>query len=48
MPPPAQPRQVHRRLATRLHAKLAANTLCLYLNYFTNRPLLALMDLALI
>ena len=35
-------------LATRLHAKLTAHTLGLYLNYLTGRPLLALMDLALI
>jgi len=35
-------------LATRLHAKLAAHTLGLYLNYLAGRPLLALMDLALI
>ena len=35
-------------LATRLHAKLAAHTLGLYLNYRAGRPLLALMDLALI
>ncbi len=35
-------------LATRLHAKLAAHTLGLYLNYHLGRPLLALMDLALI
>lgn len=33
-------------LATRLHAKLAAHTLGLYLNYLAGRPLLALMDLA--
>ena len=35
-------------LATRVHAKLAAHTLGLYLNYRAGRPLLALMDLALI
>lgn len=35
-------------LATRVHAKLAAHTLGLYLNYCLGRPLLALMDLALI
>lgn len=35
-------------LATRIHAKLAAHTLGLYLNYLAGRPLLALMDLALI
>ena len=35
-------------LATRVHAKLAAHTLGLYLNYLAGRPLLALMDLALI
>jgi hypothetical protein len=35
-------------LATRVHAKLAAHTLGLYLNYRLGRPLLALMDLALI
>jgi transposase len=35
-------------LATRLHAKLAAHTLGMYLNYRAARPLLALMDLALI
>lgn len=35
-------------LATRIHAKLAAHTLGLYLNYHLGRPLLALMDLALI
>jgi hypothetical protein len=35
-------------LATRLHAKLAAHTRGLYLNYRAGRPLLALMDLALI
>lgn len=35
-------------LATRVHAKLAAHTLGLYLNYRAGRPLRALMDLALI
>jgi len=35
-------------LATRVAAKLAAHTLGLYLNYLAGRPLLALMDLALI
>lgn len=35
-------------LATRVHAKLAAHTLGLYLNHLAGRPLLALMDLALI
>lgn len=35
-------------LATRIHAKLAAHTLGLYLNYLAGRPLLALMDLALL
>jgi transposase len=35
-------------LATRLHAKLAAHTLGMYLNYRAARPLLAIMDLALI
>jgi len=35
-------------LATRVHAKLAAHTLGLYLNYLAGRPLRALMDLALI
>lgn len=35
-------------LATRVSAKLAAHTLGLYLNYRAGRPLLALMDLALI
>lgn len=35
-------------LATRVAAKLAAHTLGLYLNYRAGRPLLALMDLALI
>ena len=35
-------------LATRIHAKLAAHTLGLYLNYCLGRPLLALMGLALI
>ena len=35
-------------LATRVQAKLAAHTLGLYLNYRLGRPLLALMDLALI
>ncbi len=35
-------------LATRIHAKLAAHTLGLYLNHRAGRPLLALMDLALI
>jgi len=35
-------------LATRVHAKLAAHTLGLYLNHLLARPLLALMDLALI
>ena len=35
-------------LATRVQAKLAAHTLGLYLNYRAGRPLLALMDLALI
>jgi hypothetical protein len=35
-------------LATRVCAKLAAHTLGLYLNYRAGRPLLALMDLALI
>jgi hypothetical protein len=35
-------------LAARVHAKLAAHTLGLYLNYHLGRPLLALMDLALI
>ena len=35
-------------LAARVHAKLAAHTLGLYLNHFAGRPLLALMDLALI
>ena len=35
-------------LATRLHAKLAAHTLGLYLNYRLGRPLLALKALALI
>jgi hypothetical protein len=34
--------------ATRLHAKLAAHTLGLYLNYRSGRPLLALKALALI
>ena len=33
-------------LATRVHAKLAAHTLGLYLNYTLGRPLRALMDLA--
>jgi hypothetical protein len=35
-------------LAARVQAKLAAHTLGLYLNYRAGRPLLALMDLALI
>ncbi len=35
-------------LATRVHAKLAAPTLGLSLNYLAGRPLRALMDLALI
>ena len=35
-------------LATRVHAKLAAHTLGLYLNHLAGRPRLALMDLALI
>lgn len=35
-------------LATRVAAKLAAHTLGLYLNFHAGRPLLALMDLALI
>jgi hypothetical protein len=35
-------------LATRVAAKLAAHTLGLYLNVLAGRPLLALMDLALI
>lgn len=35
-------------LATRIHAKLAAHTLGLYLNYCLGRPFRALMDLALI
>lgn len=35
-------------LATRVQAKLAAHTLGMYLNYRAGRPLLALMDLALI
>jgi transposase len=35
-------------LATRVHAKLAAHTIGLYLNYLAGRPLLPLMDLALI
>ena len=35
-------------LATRINAKLAAHTLGLYLNHCLGRPLLALMDLALI
>lgn len=35
-------------LATRIHAKRAAHTLGLYLNFLAGRPLLALMDLALI
>lgn len=35
-------------LATRIHAKLAAHTLGLYLNYLAGRPLLALLDLALV
>ncbi len=35
-------------LAARAHAKLAAHTLGLYLNHLAGRPLLALMDLALI
>lgn len=35
-------------LASRVHAKLAAHTFGLYLNYCLGRPLLALMDLALI
>jgi hypothetical protein len=35
-------------LATRVHAKLAAHTLGLYLNHLAGRPLLALIDLALI
>lgn len=35
-------------LATRVHAKLAAHTLGLYLNHLTARPLRALADLALI
>jgi len=35
-------------LATRVHAKLAAHTLGLDLNHLAGRPLLALMDLALI
>ena len=35
-------------LVTRIHAKMAAHTLGLYLNHCLSRPLLALMDLALI
>lgn len=35
-------------LATRVHAKLAAHTLGMYLNHLAGRPLLSLMDLALI
>lgn len=35
-------------LAARVHAKLAAHTLGVYRNYLAARPLLALMDLALI
>ena len=35
-------------LCARVQAKLAAHTLGLYLNYLHGRPLLALMDLALI
>src|SRR3954447_7022025 len=35
-------------LCARVQAKLAAHTLGIYLNYLLGRPLLALMDLALI